>query len=230
MRNWTGYGRTQRAPTREYLYPPKEIREDTKVRRAWLAAKVAELVAQGREAKITGIGTMQLVSVKIVREVAMVDQLRGLCQACGGEWAIVGASISHHGYTRPGGGWQTGSCYGARHQPLEESCEVTAQLAVVLARHRTEQLSRLQQLRGGRMAHLTLIEEFFNRERWRTEQRAVTITPIDARWARAVEIEIVKAESNIRHIESDLRIVTQRVTDWHAGKFAHSTQLVKVAK
>lgn len=41
------------------------------------------------------------------------------CQICGRAIKSKAGLIAHHGYRRPGDGWQTASCYGARHVPYE---------------------------------------------------------------------------------------------------------------
>lgn len=41
------------------------------------------------------------------------------CQCCGRAIFAETGVIAHHGYERPGSGWQTASCYGARHVPFE---------------------------------------------------------------------------------------------------------------
>lgn len=41
------------------------------------------------------------------------------CQCCGRAIKAATGVIAHHGYRRPGGGWQTASCFGARHVPYE---------------------------------------------------------------------------------------------------------------
>ncbi|MGY3588048.1 hypothetical protein [Bradyrhizobium sp. USDA 4350] len=41
------------------------------------------------------------------------------CQCCGRKIFAETGSIAHHGYERPGGGWQTASCPGARELPFE---------------------------------------------------------------------------------------------------------------
>lgn len=43
------------------------------------------------------------------------------CQVCGRNIKANSGVIAHHGYKRPGDGWQTASCYGARHLPYEEA-------------------------------------------------------------------------------------------------------------
>jgi hypothetical protein len=115
------YGkRPSRPASVRYVRPPREIKDNTKARRAWLQAELEKLLADGEEAKITGTGSYQSISVKIKREVKTRIQLRGFCQCCGGRWAVTGGKVAHHGYQRPGGGWQTASCMGARYQPLSE--------------------------------------------------------------------------------------------------------------
>lgn len=43
------------------------------------------------------------------------------CQVCGGKYLASKGKIAHHGYQRPGGGWQTQSCFGAMAVPFEVS-------------------------------------------------------------------------------------------------------------
>ena len=41
------------------------------------------------------------------------------CQCCGQRYLANVGTIAHHGYQRPGGGWQTASCDGAKAVPFE---------------------------------------------------------------------------------------------------------------
>jgi len=43
------------------------------------------------------------------------------CQVCGRDILANTGVIAHHGYERPGDGWQTSSCFGARYQPYEQA-------------------------------------------------------------------------------------------------------------
>lgn len=43
------------------------------------------------------------------------------CQCCGRKHLANTGTIAHHGYQRPGGGWQTASCSGAKNLPFEVS-------------------------------------------------------------------------------------------------------------
>lgn len=52
------------------------------------------------------------------------DERKNTCQICARPILANTGLIAHHGYQRPGGGWQTKSCAGARHLPYEESCDM----------------------------------------------------------------------------------------------------------
>ncbi len=45
------------------------------------------------------------------------------CQICARPIKANTGVIAHHGYKRPGNGWQSSSCAGARYKPYEESCD-----------------------------------------------------------------------------------------------------------
>lgn len=45
------------------------------------------------------------------------------CQICGRLVQAKTGVIAHHGYSRPGDGWQTASCFGARYRPYEVACD-----------------------------------------------------------------------------------------------------------
>lgn len=54
------------------------------------------------------------------------------CQICGRPILAETGVIAHHGYQRPGGGWQTASCYGARELPFEVSRDVLGEYIVII--------------------------------------------------------------------------------------------------
>ena len=56
------------------------------------------------------------------RQVKDVDSSQTMhCQCCGRAIHAALGKIAHHGYQRPGHGWQTASCFGAKHLPWEVS-------------------------------------------------------------------------------------------------------------
>jgi len=64
------------------------------------------------------------------------------CQICGREIKANTGVIAHHGYERPGDGWQTSSCLGARYKPYEESRD---RIPFVIERFKEWRESRLHQ-------------------------------------------------------------------------------------
>lgn len=114
------------------LRPPQDIRENTKARRAWLAAKAAEInggVVEGGTlaAKIVGQGSYQEISVYVVSTVEARERLRGVCQCCGNEQVVQGEPgvLVLHGYKRPGDGQTFGRCPGTGKAPLNDSSDWT---------------------------------------------------------------------------------------------------------
>lgn len=52
-----------------------------------------------------------------------MNQQTNTCQICARVIKANTGVIAHHGYQRPGDGWQTASCAGARYLPYEVSCD-----------------------------------------------------------------------------------------------------------
>lgn len=77
-----------------------------------------------------------------VEEVTYKDksvEQRMTCQCCGGSFLAKTGFIAHHGYKRPGDGWQTASCYGARHLPFENDHHVLDML-ILNIEHKLDRL------------------------------------------------------------------------------------------
>lgn len=64
------------------------------------------------------------------------------CQICGRPILAETGVIAHHGYKRPGHGWQTASCYGARELPFEKSRDCLGRYIALLHRQ-SEQLTKM---------------------------------------------------------------------------------------
>lgn len=111
--------------------PPREIRDDTKARRAWVAQRIAELTGTTGpnggtiSAKSIGIGSYQCVAIYETTQGEGRIQLRGVCQACGSSVAIEDGRTSLHGYKRPGTGYTEGRCPGAQEKPANVALELT---------------------------------------------------------------------------------------------------------
>ena len=71
------------------------------------------------------------------------------CQCCGRAIFAETGVIAHHGYQRPGGGWQTASCAGARELPFEVSRDALGRLIVSLKRWETDAVSMMAAVANG---------------------------------------------------------------------------------
>lgn len=104
------------------------------------------------------------------------------CQICARPIFAETGLIAHHGYTRPGGGWQTPSCEGARELPFEKSRDV---LGAWLIRARA-QLSGMQQVlkrmtdAPGFLFNLEWTEYTDKRDAWNRRLKAERSTPVSA--------------------------------------------------
>src|SRR5262245_26123524 len=108
------------------IWPPAEIREHTKVRRAWLATEAARVAeTPHRSAKLVGTGSYQHLSVYESTTVQGRVRHRGHCQRCGGLQVVEAGFMVLHGYERPGTGFITGRCPGVNHRPMETEMTLT---------------------------------------------------------------------------------------------------------
>lgn len=94
-------------------------------------ARVAALKAQGVVEKEAHIQAGQERLAKQADRRAELEAekaarfLRAMhCQICERDILADGGLVAHHGYERPGDGWQTSSCMGARHLPIEVNRDV----------------------------------------------------------------------------------------------------------
>jgi hypothetical protein len=82
----------------------------------------------------------ELAAVKAKRAAAEMH-----CQCCGRSILANNGKIAHHGYERPGTGWQTASCMGARYLPFEVARDRLGDMIKALERH----LADLRKARQG---------------------------------------------------------------------------------
>lgn len=79
------------------------------------------------------------------------DQIRATCSCCFRGQAVTrgGKGMAHHGYTRPGLGYQTRSCMGVSYPPYELSNEGTKAMRQVLENMIAKATADLAKLREG---------------------------------------------------------------------------------
>jgi hypothetical protein len=107
----------------------------------------------------------ELPVVKTAKQIAAeADQMT--CQCCGrGIFAATG-TIAHHGYERPGGGYQTASCFGAKALPWEVSRNRLGELVTMLKRQLENQRASRSAViaETGDVRHLYSVKGKFERE------------------------------------------------------------------
>jgi hypothetical protein len=146
--------KTKKAKTASHR-PPSEIRDNTKLRRAWLAEKLAEISAKpNTEAKIVGVGSYQEVSEWTVTQVEGRLRHRGVCQVCGREQVVdeTTGKLVLHGYKRPGYGSIHSECPGIGELSLNVSDKITQDILRSL---------QLQQRAGEK--EMVLLEEIYDK-------------------------------------------------------------------
>lgn len=93
----------------------------------------------GRRRQLSPEETAANAKARAEREAASMT-----CQCCGRRFLANTGLMAHHGYERPGSGWQTASCYGARHLPFEVSRDTLGDMIDALKR-RCDQLIATRQ-------------------------------------------------------------------------------------
>lgn len=125
------------------------------------------------------------------------------CPCCFRQIAVTDGTMAHHGYQRPGHGWQTASCPGIRFKPLEVSDEGL----VWLVGATEKRLSDLRSDLGAADTYTTLPYRLASRQ-------IVQIDPTDTRWPRTLAIYKANLESDIRFVEADLSHLRKRLEEW----------------
>lgn len=85
---------------------------------------------------------------QIAEEKARKQASAMTCQCCGRQIFAQRGKIAHHGYERPGYGWQTASCMGALYLPFEVARERLADLIVALQHQLDDTIGTLKAIKA----------------------------------------------------------------------------------
>lgn len=112
-------------------------------------------------------------------------QLRGICQCCGRDQAVVSGRMSKHGYTVEEG-WFSGICTGQHYAPLQVSREQADRIIAQVREECNELDRRVESLRAG-TSHPNTVKT----DRWDPKTRdSVRISWEEATpYQRAAEVE-----------------------------------------
>lgn len=148
------------------------------------------------------------------------------CQICEREIKASTGVIAHHGYQRPdrGSGWQTSSCWGARHLPYEQSCD---QIPVVIQYIKDyiarQQKSIVELLENPPQVYLirrwrNSEEETLKRPEGFDPKKNIFGDPYRGSWTYEQEHwnKHYSATKEIKHSEYDLHRLEKRLAAWIA--------------
>jgi hypothetical protein len=142
------------------------------------------------------------------------------CQICGRSIKSSSGVIAHHGYKRPGDGWQTASCFGARHLPYEISCDAIPQAIEKVRKFITSQSNRLLNFIANPPETLTINKRYPQRG---TEEvsRPINFDPdkdhcysMRQVYELAYQREKYQIETSIKHAKNDLAYLLDRLSSW----------------
>lgn len=135
------------------------------------------------------------------------------CQICECQQATRNGRMVHHGYKRPGDGYQHGDCYGVGHAPYPATDALEAYRRALVGR--TQTLNRL-------IDDLTLVASLPDRVGRRQNKRTIQVNRGDAgrydshEWVRSFE-ELLKARQfelnqNLEHTQAEHARVDKRIS------------------
>lgn len=148
------------------------------------------------------------------------------CPCCLRSIAVTRSKMAHHGYQRPGTGYQTASCPGVRFQPLEVSPDGLAWIIDTLSNHLAATRHALDRAQAPDALARTIASQAATRqifERARLANPAAELPPVEtpadeaaatAQAKRVLRGEIRRLEQDIRNTEYHLRLLSALLTAW----------------
>lgn len=138
----------------------------------------------------------------------------GTCPACFRNVKMRDGKMVLHGYERPGYGYTIGQCFGVGYEPYERSPEGTKACRA----HYEEMKKHLENV----VAQMSSPDfcsplQTTKHVRWETVTVTVTREEDEHEWKRILATSIASTESQIRMIDVDIRILTEKIEEWRPG-------------
>lgn len=136
------------------------------------------------------------------------NRIEKTCPCCMRGIAVVRGTMAHHGYERPGHGFQTASCAGIQFEPLE----VSPKGLEYVVRTLRERLEADQKALDQQATHPQFL-------RGRRERKGPVemIGRGDPLWQRLFQAYISELEFSVRTIRADLPPLEDMMASWHPG-------------
>jgi len=151
-------------------------------------------------------------------------QVRGNCQCCGRQQAIVGGLMSKHGYTVEHG-WFSGVCSGNRYAPMQKSRAETDSIVANIRAEIPKLLAKAEQVENGTLFPEFVIKMFYNAETRKREEKIIPFadaSEYDKRDAvKRMAWSLKSRASSGESFSNQLESIANEV---------HGTELVKVEK
>lgn len=153
------------------------------------------------------------------------------CQICGRHIYASKGIIAHHGYTRPGDGWQTASCYGARHEPFETSRDTLGLYIEMCNVQLAKAQARRDELYGGKVDVIRLENKLdengramYTRDQYGKRdpiKHLITYTPTTPGYGKALEKAINETLMDITNLSIEIGHQMDRFENWKPAKVAN---------
>lgn len=151
--------------------------------------------------------------------------MKNHCQICAREIKANTGLIAHHGYQRPGTGWQTASCDGAKQLPYEVSRDF---IPVVIERYKTfaaNQEALADEMLRNPAATITRVALYGFQEN-QTYEKPAEFDPYECvnagahrpGYAAEFSSQYRNHRGNVKSINAEIERLEQRYKDWRAAQ------------
>lgn len=153
--------------------------------------------------------------------------MKNHCQICSRDIKANTGLIAHHGYQRPGGGWQTASCMGAKYLPYEVSRDRIPTVIESYKDIRQNNIDREKELLANPPATVTRFARYgFQKNEVYTlpenfdpavalESGSYSQTN-DDRYASEYKGMVKECRSNVAGLTYEIKRLQKRYDDWEA--------------
>ena len=146
-----------------------------------------------------------------------ITQIRGNCQCCGRQQAVVNGRMSKHGYTVKEG-WFSGVCSGRNYAPIQVSRTTTDKIIADISAEIPELIAKAEKVKSGELTPKTVKVRMMSKEEIPFEQG-------DLRQQSAARTSLEWAYRNRARAGQDFIKAMIEVADKY-----HGTSLVEIVK
>ena len=145
------------------------------------------------------------------------------CQICGRAIKANTGLIAHHGYRRPGQGWQTSSCMGARFRPYEVACDALPPAIQSCTRYLDNQQEALVKWLASPPETINWYRSGGYKEKEYTCTRPADFNPTNHRpsymreeYTFQFDAQVHRYKASIKDTQETLAYLEKRLAEWRA--------------